>query len=195
MHELKTRVATAAANPEFRHHKWFVHWHLEIVDKIALELCDLHPEANREIVQILVWLHDYPKILDFANRDKPEVIDRARGLLQELQYPTELINEVMTDLNLIESKMTVDLSTAVIEVKILSSADAASHLVGPFFPFFWYENTNLPIDKILEQGLYKLWKDWERKMVLPEVKAAFKARYELMSEVHGKLPEKMFPAG
>lgn len=108
-------VARAARDPGFIHHRWFVRYHLAIVERLALELCAIYPHADKNMVLVLVWLHDYGKILDRANEHEATL--RAGR-----------------------------------------------------------EN----VDKALV--------DWRRKVVLPEVRAAFAGRHRLLLEHCGHFP-------
>jgi hypothetical protein len=188
--KLKSYVVEASKNPSFLHHDWFVEYHLNIFEKIALELCDIYKEADKDVVLTLVWIHDYGKILDMAREH--ELNHKAGELLVELDFPTDFVKKVMEYLEIFESKMTTDLSKAPIEVQIASSSDAASHMVGPFMPIYWKEYNSKSIKELMGEQIKKLTKDWERKIVLPEVKVAFKERRKFISEQAGNLPDKFF---
>lgn len=56
--EFKKHVRELSANPDFIYHEWFVTYHLELVERIALELLDKYPEAGRDVVLVMVWMHD-----------------------------------------------------------------------------------------------------------------------------------------
>lgn len=185
---LRKEVAKLSSNSNFIHHKWFIKWHLEIVEKISLELCDKYPEADKDLVLGLVWTHDYAKVIDFDNEHNPETIEKVDPFLTALGFESNYTKELISLINIFESKMTEDLNDAPIEVKIVSSADAASHMVGPFFAIHWYENPQENIADLLESKNWKLQKDWERKVVLPEVKEAFLDRYKFHQETAGKIP-------
>ncbi len=188
--KLKDHVIEASKNPSFLHHEWFVEHHLNIFEKIALELCEIYKEADKDIVLTLVWIHDYGKILDMAKEH--ELNHKAGELLLELGFPAEFVEKVMEYLEIFESKMTKDLHAAPIEVRIASSSDAASHMVGPFMPIYWKEYNSKTIPELMAGQINKLNKDWERKIVLPEVKKAFEKRREFISEQVGNLPNKFF---
>lgn len=190
--KLEEYITQLAANPEFIHHKWFITWHLKIVEQICLELCELYPNADKDLMMAMVWMHDYAKIIDFDNEHDMEVTRKGITVLEELGFETDFINRLMEAIELFESKMTVDLTTAPIEIQIMSSSDAASHMIGPFFSIYWYENTDKTIEELMTGNKAKLEKDWNRKIVLPEVKEKFKARYEFLRQSFGELPENYF---
>ncbi len=188
--QLKKFVVEASKNTSFIHHEWFIDCHLTIVEQIALELCDMYSDANRDVVRALVWVHDYPKILDKSlEHETPE---KVRELLLQIGFESAFIDETMAAYLLMERKLEIDLINAPIEVKIISSADGASHLVGPFLSIHWKENSNLSVAELIESKNKKLSKDWERKIVLPEVKEAFKSRYQFHCEQPGLFPKKFF---
>lgn len=185
---LKDIVIKAAANPNFIHHKWFVKYHLDVVEQIALEACDMYPDANRDHVSALVWIHDYGKILGLTEmKDKIDVI---RSILLESGYNKNDITSILEFFKLVESKMEVDLHTAPIEVQIVSSADGASHMVGPFYSLWWYENAEKPFEELMADNKNKAMKDWERKIVLPEIREAFKLRHTYILERSGNFPKR-----
>ena len=71
----KAHVTESAANPDFVHHVWFVEWHLKVVEKIALELLDHYPDADRDLVLVMVWLHDYGKTINFADQYRTTLVE------------------------------------------------------------------------------------------------------------------------
>jgi hypothetical protein len=185
VNKFKDEVARAARNPAFAHHKWYVQYHLEFAEKIALELSDIYADADRSLIITLVWLHDYGKILGLEQSMTPIV---GRKSLVQLGFPPEFIERAVEYAALIDKK--VDLVNCPIEVRIVSSADGASHLVGPFYFLWWYENHDRPISELIQDNLIKARIDWNRKIVLPEVREHFKTRYETLLGQLGVVPGK-----
>ncbi|HSW99088.1 MAG TPA: hypothetical protein VLF71_04570 [Candidatus Saccharimonadales bacterium] len=185
--KLKTAVTEHSADENFVHHKWFVKYHLEIVEKIALELCEKYLDANKFKVLTLAWLHDYEKIIDFDNQYNTE-LQATKDLMKQLGFNEGLIEQMTLDLNTYNAKE--NLSAASIEIQIVSSSDAASHSVGPFMCLYWYENPSLSVEELMAANIRKITVDWEKKITLPEVKEAFSAYHAFNLQVAGELPEK-----
>ncbi|MBI2055950.1 MAG: hypothetical protein HYT37_01050 [Candidatus Sungbacteria bacterium] len=184
-------IELSNTNKSFIHCEWFVKYHLEIVEKIALELCDIYTSADRDLVKLLVWLHDYGKIIDFTNQ---YTATRAMGRpkLLEFGFPQDLAEKAISYIETLDNKEGLASDATPIEIKIASSADGAAHLVGPFFYFYWYENSNKSIEDLMVSGREKSAKDWENKIVLPEVKKAFETRHNFLLEQMGNIPGKFF---
>lgn len=190
----KAHVREASANPDFVHHKWFVKWHLEIVERIAFELLKKYPEADRDLVEVMVWLHDYGKILDFAHEYEATLTEGPK-ILAKLGFPEEFAKKAVDYIGILDKKLEVDLHKAPIEVQIVSSADGCSHMVGPFIYVFWHYDTDKTFigqtyEEHMAGNIEKVNKDWNRKIVLPEARAAFEPRYKHILEISGQLPEK-----
>jgi hypothetical protein len=195
---LKMHVREASANPAFVHHKWFVKWHLEIVERLALELCDHYPEADRALVEVIAWLHDYGKILDF-DREYEMTLTEAPKILAKLGFQTDFAQRVVSYIETLDKKLELDLHTAPIEVRIVSSADGCAHMVGPFMHIFWNEATDstmagMTFKELMAANRRKANKDWQYKIVLPEARRAFEARYKFICEQSGEFSAKFLPS-
>ena len=183
--DFRQAVIRAAGDPAFVHHRWFVRWHLEIVERLALELCQIYPDADSDLVALLVWLHDYGKIVDRAN-EHAATLTAGRRQLQSLGFPAAVVDRAIRYVELIDAQR--DLDRAPVEVRIVSSADGAAHLIGPFYALWWQENADKPFEELMADNERKALGDWQRKIVLPEVRAAFAQRQRLLLERCGQLP-------
>lgn len=177
----KEHVREVSANPGFMHHEWFVRWHLEIVERIAFELCEKYPAADKELVEVMVWLHDYGKALDFENQ-YATTLSAGRAKLTEMGFTRDFVERAVSGIEAMDKKMELDLRTAPLEVQIVASADGCSHMVGPFLSLYWREHPELSTEELLTANLAKLEKDWNRKITLPEARAAFAQYHTFLTE-------------
>jgi hypothetical protein len=185
----KSHVAQAAANPSFVHHFWFVEWHLEIVEKIAYELLEHYPQIDKDLITVMVWMHDYGKTINF-NDQYHTTQTEGRKKLTELGFEQDFIEKVLGFVEIMDKKMEIDMYEAPLEVQLVSSADGCSHLTGPFMYFWWRENPQKHYEQLMGDTMAKAEKDWTRKITLPEARKAFETRYRLIMEQGGQLPDK-----
>lgn len=184
---LKKYIHEIATRKEFLHHEWFIEHHIQIAELIALELCELYPEADSELVLGLIWFHDYGKIIDMPHEHEATQSDGRLKLL-ELGFDEVSADKILAGIRLIDEK--THLEEADIEVRIASSADGASHMLGPFYPLYWREFHHIPLVDLLAENNRKLDIDWNMKIVLPEIRTAFKWRYDHLKEMFGSYPVK-----
>src|SRR3989344_7411353 len=109
--KLKADIIQAAENPDFIYHKWFIVYHLKIVEKIALELCELYKESNKVVVIAMVWLHNYGKILGGVNQDEITHVE-GNKLMRKLGFKEDFSKKVLSYIQIMDSKMTLDLNEA-----------------------------------------------------------------------------------
>lgn len=187
MQKFKEIVRVNNTNPDFTYHEWMFEHHLEIVHRIAMEFCDIYTNADRDIVEALVWFHDFGKSIDEVNeRD----VTRTKGpeVMLECGFAPDFITKVLEYWELMEQKNEIDIRTTPIETQIVSTADGCSHFVGMFYPSFFGDGDSLEVTR--EHLRKKIEVDWNRKIVLPEAREAFQARYENAKELFGEYPEK-----
>ncbi|MFD3930031.1 hypothetical protein [Streptomyces sp. NPDC058614] len=188
--EFKAHVVALASRPDFVHHSWYVEYHLQIVERISGELATSYPQADRDVIDVLVWLHDYGKLID-REREHERTLTEGPRVLINIGFDQQFTDQVIACARELDMNRTMDLRTARIEVQIVSSADGCAHLIGPFFPIWLWENSTHSLRELMADNLRKLEKDWNRKIVLPEARAAFEGRYRLLREQNGDIPSRL----
>ena len=186
LQNLKLHIITLCENPDFIHHKWYVKYHLSYVEQISFELCEIYPDADWDAVFALVWMHDYGKIISYNHQyDKYKEWEKC---MNELWFDKEFSAKISHYAQKLDEKNNLaDLSTPR-EIQIVSSADAAAHLIGPFYYLWWYENSQKDFEELMKNNLAKLQKDWNLKVCLPEIREKFQSRFEIVQEQSGIIP-------
>ena len=189
LNAFKQIVVENSKNENFQYREWFISDHMMIVEKIAMEICDIYPDADRDVVFALVWFHDFGKPIDEENERE---VTKTKGpeIMREIGFSEDFIQKVLAHWIRMEMKKEIDISKEVIEVQIVSTSDGASHFVGQFYPGYFGDSPKKSLEEVREEIRKKLTQDWERKIVIPEVKKAFKDRYLYALEILGEYPEK-----
>jgi putative nucleotidyltransferase with HDIG domain len=185
----KQIVIENCQNEAFAYREWFIADHLLIVERIAMELCGKYPEADRDVVFALVWFHDFGKPIDEENEYETT---KTRGVeaMESVGLADEFIEKVLAHWLRMEMKGEIDIAEEAIEVQIISTADGASHFVGKFYPSYFRDDPNEDLEGIVKRLKDKITKDWERKIVLPEAREAFRERYQRALEIVGEYPDR-----
>jgi len=185
----KQIVANNCKSEDFEYREWFVDDHLVIVERIAMELCDKHPEADRDAVRALVWFHDFGKPINEKNEYE---VTKEKGIeaMRTVGLPEDFVQKVLGLWLRMEMKTEIDISREAIETQIVSTADGCSHFVGKFYSSYFRDDSKENLRSIVGRIRDKIDKDWERKIVLPEAKLAFRQRYEKTKEIVGEYPER-----
>jgi len=173
----------------FPYKQWFINDHLMIVERIAMELCEFHPEADRNLVQALVWFHDFGKPINWEN-EYETTKEKGVEFMRSIGFDEQFINRVLELWQVMEKQEEIDISQEAIEVQIICSADGAAHFTGLFYSSYFRDDSDESVESIKNRIRAKIKKDWERKIVLPELKKAFQNRYLRALEIVGEYPEK-----
>ncbi|MFA6585698.1 MAG: hypothetical protein WCS86_00875 [Candidatus Paceibacterota bacterium] len=153
LNKFKQLTIKNCENVDFPYREWFVNDHLNIVEKIAIELCDIYKEADRDIVFALVWFHDFGQALDLKNIYE---VTKEKGVeaMKSVGLPQDFIDKVVKLWERIEMKNEINISKEPIEVQIVSTADGASHFTGKFYSTY-FEDLQKEGVKSIEEELKK----------------------------------------
>lgn len=174
--KLRAYISEKASSPDFVHHKWFVKWHLELVETLSKDMMKYYPDADETTLIVLGWMHDYGKIIDFANQYDPKHADEGKKILKDLGFDENFAEMIGESVKLFDKKE--HLENESIEIRIVSSADACSHLIGPWISLYWHENPDKPFEEIMTENARKLGGEWELKVTIPEAIKAYQQLHD-----------------
>ena len=176
LNSLKIFITEKSANPNFVHHKWFVKWHLEIVETLSRDMMKYYPEADEHTLITLSWMHDYGKIIDYDTQYEHSHIEAGRQEMIRLGFDESFATKIAESVKIFDKKD--HLENESIEIRIVSSADACSHLVGPWVSLYWHENPDVPFEDIMKENARKLGGEWSLKVTIPEAAQAYQQLHD-----------------
>ena len=176
---IETEARRAASDPSFVHHEWYIEHHLNYVKAIAHALKPRAQPDEKEIINHMVWMHDYPKMM--GDKDNFELVRELVAKHKGEAYADELVG-YLEDMEMIKSVDSMYGVETTIFALIMSTADALAHYYGPFFQIYHDENPDTPIEELKQKNAEKLEKD-KRKLragpmegALDSVKFQYKGR-------------------
>ena len=169
----------AATDPSFKHHEWYIEHHLDYVKAIAHSLKGHMDPDEEEIINDMVWMHDYPKMM--GDKDNFELVRNLVSKHKGKAYADELVG-YLEDMEMIKSVDSIYGVQTTIFASIMSTADALAHYYGPFFQIYMDENPDTPLVELKRSNAKKLEKD-KRKLragkmydALDSIKFQYKGR-------------------
>ncbi len=115
--------------------------HVFQMEKLAKYFFEKHPEIDREIVLLAIWLHDIghypiPSEIDHAIQSE----ERAKDFLELNNYPEEKMEKV---LHCVRSHRCFDVQPNSLEAKLVACIDSASHMLDTaYFRIAQYDKEN-----------------------------------------------------
>jgi putative nucleotidyltransferase with HDIG domain len=177
---------------------WFYEEHVLVVEKLAMELCDKYPEANRDAVTLMVFLHDIGRADNHSEDHDLYGSEYARKLLTENEFPPDFVDLVAQGC---KTHSCDDFGQPTsLEGKILATADAMSHFQRGFYLRIFYA-WNQKADKMhypelennqnfanLKEKLFaKMDRDFNSKIFFPEAKNAVLPLYQAWQQTIGEI--------
>lgn len=136
---VKTVVKTANDAPSNKYGASVWRYHLEVVADYSFKLAK-KLKADKEIVELAAYLHDYAALLNPKNDKKHHILGakEARKILLGLGYSKDKTEAVAQCI--LCHRGSVKMTRPTIEAKILASADAMSHF--RYIPDMFYLTYN-----------------------------------------------------
>lgn len=139
--------------------------HVQEVEKWADYLCSENKKADREVVMLGVWLHDfghYPLPCEIDHAIRSELL--AKKFLKKEKYSYSKIDKV---LHCVRAHRCKDVLPDSIEAKIVACADSASHLTDHVYMDMSRDDKSFNRDF---SAYGKMERDYRDLALFPEIK-------------------------
>ena len=152
-------------------------FHLKLVKKYADKLASIYKDADDEVVELAVWLHDITRIESLSKNHNVTGAAKAENLLREMNYPQDIVEKVKHCI-LTHRCKDGDPKPESIEAKILASADGMAHFdIIPLLMWMAGKHTDMDIREAARWLYHKIERAWEKKIILPEAREMVKDKY------------------
>lgn len=183
--EAAVRELYAQQNPDRdRAADWMMDNHVAVVADNATALAQRFG-ANQELARAAALLHDIAdvKMARASDQHEQASLDLARELLQQIEYSEEEIATVVDDAIRKHSCRNNERPDS-LEGKVLATADALAHMQTDFYFFFaWlFGSGNSTYDRLREELIKKIERDFYRKICFDEVRVELQPRYDFLKE-------------
>lgn len=165
--------------------------HFYFVETAAMKFCDFHPEADREIIKVAIWLHDIGHFVleytgDYNQAEDHAVVSEEMGrkFLEGKNVDSEKINKI---LHCVRAHRNRDVAPESIEAKIVAAADSASHLIGDGVYTFVLRRYGK------ESAMEKLERDFRDMNIIPEATKELHELYENWKNLLENYPDWDWP--
>lgn len=158
---------------EFKDTDW--RYHMLPVVRYAKELAKIY-KVDEDVVELAALLHDVG-LIDIKNDAKHHIVGvrEAERILKELEFPSEVIDEVK---HCVEShRRDKGPSPSTMTAKIVANADAMSHF--DIFPlFFYWRADRYSFDETVDWVEEKIEDNLKEKITLPEARKLVQKKYK-----------------
>ncbi len=157
---------------DFGSDPWHLLSHVPEAEKWAKLMLKKYPEANKEVVFLAVWLHDFghypvPAEVDHAIRGE----ERARKFLEQESYPKEKMDKV---LHCVRSHRCKDVMPETLEARIMAFCDSASHMTDTIY----FDMVRTGEDGRFPRAYAKMKRDFRDLAMFPEMQKELSEIYE-----------------
>jgi putative nucleotidyltransferase with HDIG domain len=163
---------------------WLYEEHILVVEKLALELCDLYPKANRDAVILSVWFHDIGRAHGYNEDHDLYGANYANKILIKNNFDKNFIKLITESCKTHSCDKNGKPNS--LEGKILATADAISHYHNGFYLrilYSWSKKNKDNYHKLREKLFEKMKRDLNEKIFFDKIKKQIKPIYKSWEKI------------
>ena len=168
---------------------WFYEMHQKEVIKYAEKLLSMYKKADREAVLISCWLHD---IAHYYAKDGKEILKvkkfhhvngakLAEKFLEKYNLDKKEIDKIKNCI--LRHRNNEQYPARTLEEKIVAVADTLSHFGSIFYFTYFKFHPNHSLERMVEDDLAKLKREWRDIQILPKAKKLVENEYKTIKKL------------